>query len=252
MKRRIDFAIVGAQKSGTTALHAFLSVHPNISMPESKEMHFFNRASWIDFRLPLWKHRKQGLYHGRFPNFPDPPFTYGEATPHYMTWNVALDRLFAYNPQLRVIVLLRPPVDRAYSHWNMERQRGLVQGSFDEAVLRELRESKAVGERLDKVNSFLRRGFYVPQIQALRHRFGDKHVLVLKHADLLLQHNQTLSRVFAFLELPPASVPPKSVHGRSYESNMSPTTRANLLQMYRADIEGVERLLGWDCADWKV
>jgi len=47
-------------------------------------------------------------------------------------------------------------------------------------------------------------------------------------------------------------VPPKSVHGRSYDSNMSPSTRDDLLQMYREDMEEVERLLGWDCADWKV
>ena len=252
MKQRIDFVVVGAQKSGTTALHAFLNAHPHISMPDAKEMHFFNRTAWADFHLPLWRRRKLALYHRRFPHFPDPSFTYGEATPHYMTWNVALDRIRTYNPNARIIALLRHPVDRAYSHWNMERQRGLVQGSFDEAVQRELRESKAVGERLDKVNSFLRRGFYAPQIQALWHRFGRDHVLVLKHADLLLQHDETLSRVFAFLGVPPASVPPKSVHGRSYESNMSPSTRQDLLQMYREDTEEVERLLGWDCADWKV
>ena len=252
MKRRIDFVIVGAQKSGTTALHAFLNAHPDISMPDSKEMHFFNRTAWADFHLPLWKRRKLALYHRRFPHFPDPSFTYGEATPHYMTWNVALDRIRTYNPNVRIIALLRHPVDRAYSHWNMERQRDLVQDSFDQAVHQELREATAVGERLDKVNSFLRRGFYAPQIQALWNRFGQGQVLVLKHADLLLKHDETLARAFDFLGVPPVSVPSKSVHGRSYSSNMSPSIRTDLLQMYLGDVLEVEHLLGWDCADWKV
>lgn len=252
MKRRIDFVVVGAQKSGTTAMHTFLNAHPLISMPDAKEMHFFNRTAWADFHLPIWKRRKLALYHKHFPHFPDPSFTYGEATPHYMTWNAALDRIQTYNPNARIIALLRHPVDRAYSHWNMERQRGFVHGSFDEAVRHELRETQEVGERLDKVHSFLHRGFYAPQIQALWSRFGRDQVLVFKHADLLLKHEETLMRVFAFLGVPHASVPLQSVHIGSYESGMSPSTRTDLLQMYRDDVLKLERLLGWDCADWMV
>ena len=252
MKRHIDFVIVGAQKSGTTALHAFLSAHPSISMPASKETHFFNRTRWADFHLPLWKNRKLALYHRRFPRFPDPSFTYGEATPHYMTWNVALDRIHAYNPDVRILALLRHPVERAFSHWNMERQRGLVAGSFDEAVQRELQAKTPVGDRLDKVHSFLRRGFYTPQIQALWDRFGRDQVLVLKHGNLLRHHEATLSQVFSFLGVPAHAVPPQTVHSRTYDSTMTPSTRAALLQTYHDDIAEVERLLDWDCDDWRM
>ena len=96
-KTRIDFVIAGAQKSGTTALHAFLSDHPQISMPERKEMHFFNRSAWAEFSLPVWRDRQRALYHRNFPNFPDNRWIYGEATPHYMTWCVALARIQSYN-----------------------------------------------------------------------------------------------------------------------------------------------------------
>jgi len=251
MKRRIDFIVVGAQKSGTSALHEFLSAHPDISMPASKEMHFFNRVSEADFSLPLWRDRKRALYHKRFPHFPNPSFVYGEATPHYMTWNVALDRIRVYNPEVRILALLRHPVDRAFSHWNMELQRGHVVGSFDDAVQHELLEVEHVGKHLDKVHSFLRRGFYVPQIQALWDRFGSDRVLLLKHRDLLENHSATLSRVHDFLGVAPHDVPPREVHSRTYENSMSAETRARLLTLYAEDVEGVEKHLGWNCADWK-
>lgn len=251
MKNRIDFVIVGAQKSGTTALHSFLSAHPDISMPESKEMHFFNRTSWLDFGLPLWRERKRALYHQRFPQFPNPALVYGEATPHYMTWNVALDRIRDYNPNIRILALLRHPVERAFSHWNMERQRGHVPDAFDVAVEQELTSSESVGQRLDKVHSFLRRGFYVPQIQALWERFGTERVLLIKHADLLKHHDETLDRVHDFLGVSPHSVAPRAVHSRAYDSDMSGETRSQLLDLYANDVAEVERLLGWNCMDWK-
>jgi hypothetical protein len=251
MKDRIDFIVVGAQKSGTSALHAFLSAHPDISMPASKEMHFFNRTSNADFRLPIWSDRKRKLYHRKFPHFPDPSFVYGEATPHYMTWNVALDRIHDYNPEVRILALLRHPVDRAFSHWNMERQRGLVGASFDDAVLRELDSTKRVGERLDKVHSFLRRGFYVPQIHALWQRFGAERVLFVKHRDLLENHGDTLAQIHGFLGVAPHEEPARNVHSRTYENRMSAETRARLLNLYADDVKEVERTLGWDCDDWK-
>lgn len=252
MKRRIDFVIVGAQKSGTTALHSFLTAHPQISMPASKEMHFFNRTSWVDFHMPLWRDRKRHLYHRRFPDFPNPSKVYGEATPHYMTWNVALDRIQQYNPEIRVMAVLRHPVDRAYSHWNMERQRGETSLSFQESVDVEVRQESSEEMRPDQVYSFLRRGFYVPQIQALWSRFGHDRVLLLKHADLLLKHHETLDKVFAFLGVPSVNVVPQEVHSRPYETPMPYETRESLLNMYQEDVVEVECLLGWDCSDWKV
>lgn len=253
MKRRIDFVIVGAQKAGTTALHEFLQAHPTISMPPTKEMHFFNRRSWMDFHLPVWRSRKRRLYHRRFPHFPSPEYIYGEATPHYMTWNVALDRIQHYNPSIRVIAVLRHPVERAFSHWNMERQRQLIeQTTFEDAVAQELNSATPIGGRLDEVRSFIQRGFYAPQIQALWDRFGKERVLVIKHDALLQKHDRTLSAVHKFLGIPTIAIAPRRVHDRPYSTEMSPATREQLLATYAEDVSMVERMTGWDCTDWKV
>ena len=250
-KTRIDFVIAGAQKSGTTALHAFLSDHPQISMPERKEMHFFNRSAWADFSLPVWRDRQRALYHRNFPNFPDNRWIYGEATPHYMTWCVALDRIQSYNPNTRIIVILRHPVERAYSHWNMEVQRGLVASQFEDAIEYELTKAASNDGPLDKVHSFIQRGFYTAQVESIWQRFGKAQTLVLKHRSLLQNHTETMAQVHAFLGVDNRDVPAQTVHGRAYSDTMNDTTRERLLNLYAKDVQQIEGLLGWDCSDWK-
>lgn len=251
-KHRIDFIIVGAQKAGTSALHAFLSQHPQISMPEKKEMHFFNRTSSLDFTLPVWRDRKRRLFHHAFPDFPKPTKVYGEATPHYMTWDVALDRIHAYNPNIRVVAVLRNPVARAFSHWNMEWQRGLVQTDFETAIKQELDTLHQPHEALDKVYSFVQRGLYARQVEQLWKKFGRDNVHIIKHAQLLHHHDETLRELQSFLGVSPKSTKSHKVHERSYHAELSEETRQALLGVYHKDIDQIESMLGWECSDWKV
>ena len=123
---------------------------------------------------------------------------------------------------------------------------------FRSSVDVEVRQERSEDIRPDQVYSFLRRGFYVPQIQALWSRFGHDRVLLLKHADLLLKHHETLDKVFSFLGVPSVNVVPQEVHSRPYQTSMPNETRERLLNMYQEDVVEVERLLGWDCSDWKV
>src|SRR4051795_9448938 len=114
----INFVIGGTQKGGTSALDAFLRQHPQICMPESrKELHFFDREE--NFARPP-KYRK---YHANFRPGPGHRVT-GEATPIYMYWDAAPARIWSYNPAMKWILVLRNPVERAFSAWNMETKRG--------------------------------------------------------------------------------------------------------------------------------
>jgi hypothetical protein len=114
---RPSFLVIGGVKCGTTALHRYLCDHPKIVPAWDKEIHFFDQnVSYIE-RGPNW-------YHAKFP----PPFRLGvgrqtfEATPSYLyQFPRCAERIYNYDPRLKLIVLLRAPVERAYSHWKMLR-----------------------------------------------------------------------------------------------------------------------------------
>src|SRR5262245_47614243 len=107
---RLDFIVPGVQKSGTTALHYFLNKHPQIALPDRQEMHFFDDeqifSQQVDYEL---LHRHFRLIGGST--------LAGEVTPSYLYWKPAMDRIWKYNPQIKLIILLRNPVDRAFAHW---------------------------------------------------------------------------------------------------------------------------------------
>ena len=112
----IDFVIIGAQKSGTTALAHFLDQHSGIAISQPKETHVFDTQ---DFDSGTINTRYAPFFeeaiHGQLK---------GEATPIYLFLPDVLKALSAYNQNLKIIVLLRDPVDRAISHYEMARARG--------------------------------------------------------------------------------------------------------------------------------
>ncbi len=112
--QKLDFILAGAQKSGTTALHYLLEKHRRISLGDRQEMHFFDDEEM--FARPV----DYALLHRHFPPVTASTIA-GECTPSYLYWKPAAERISKYNPDIKVLVLLRNPVDRAFAHWNMQR-----------------------------------------------------------------------------------------------------------------------------------
>ena len=131
LRMKIDFIICGTQKGGTSALDAYLRRHPEICMAISKEVHFFDNEKAFCDGLPDYS-----LYHSFFSPQPSHKLV-GEATPVYMYWRDATRRIWQYNPNIKLIVVLRNPIDRAYSNWNMERLRNRDTVAFWEAIQNE-------------------------------------------------------------------------------------------------------------------
>jgi hypothetical protein len=119
-------------KGGTTALSAFLDRHPEIRMAAGKEAHFFD----TDGHFAAGRRPDYAAYHAAFAPGPATRLL-GDATPAYLYWEPAPGRIAAYNPRMKWVLLLRQPVERAYSHWNMLRQTGEEVLPFVEAVARE-------------------------------------------------------------------------------------------------------------------
>ena len=122
---KIDFLCIGAQKAGTTTLHDILSQHPNLCLPVKKETHFFSNEELFS------KGKKH--YSKYFIKYEDYDF-FGEVDPEYSYCKDSAKRIYDMFGELKIIFIMRDPVERAYSNYLMTKRRGLEPHSFEDAI----------------------------------------------------------------------------------------------------------------------
>src|SRR6267143_3221455 len=170
---RLNFILAGAQKSGTTALHYFLEKHPNVTMGERQEMHFFdNDAMFVSQADYAQLHKHYPLL--------TPSTIAGDCTPSYMYHELAAERIWKYNPKIKLVILLRNPVDRAFAHWNMQRFRGREPLDFFDAVREEQTRIAGAPALEARRFAYVDRGFYAQQLQRLFKFFAREQVKAVK------------------------------------------------------------------------
>ena len=243
----LDFVVAGTQRGGTTALDLYLREHPGIDMPRTrKELHFFDHDE--HFTGP---HVNYDGYHAHF-GARAPGQTRGEVTPSYMDWPPAAERLARYNPALKLIVLLRNPIARAYSHWNKERERGREALPFLDALRAEVARMRELPPRQARRFAYAGRGFYGAQLDRLARHFPADQMLLLRSEALSAAPADTLGRVAEFLAVAPfPAVAPKIANAKAYEAPMPREAWFYLATVFRDEIAALERRLGWDCAAWR-
>jgi len=242
---RISFLIVGAQKSGTSALDKYLREHSEIEMAHLKEVHFFDNEE--NFQDTV----NYDSYHKNFSN--NSSKIKGECTPIYMYWHPSIRRIFEYNPKLKIIAILRNPIERAFSHWNMERDRNAETATFSTAIRQ---ESIRCQEKLPfqhRVFSYTDRGFYSKQIKRIWQFFPKEQTLFIKHGDLRNRPHEVLKGIGRFLGISAFNkVKEMDVHSRPYTRKMTNEDYIYLSALYFDEIKKVEAMLNWDCTDWKT
>lgn len=194
---RLGFLVAGVQKAGTSALHDYLREVPDLQLPACKEAHYFDDEATVDWRAP-----DPTPLHALFE---DDGRLRGEATPITLYWPNALERARAYNPALKLVLLFRDPVERAFSHWRMEWARGKETLPFARAI-RDGRERMADAvpyPGFHRVFSYVERGFYGRQLDHARALFPPRRILCLPHALLDREPDEAVRRVCAFLDVPP-------------------------------------------------
>lgn len=234
----VNFIIAGAQKAGTTALFDHLADLPGISLSTVKEVHFFDDDT-VD-----WSRSDYGAYHAHFS--PTPGTVVGEATPIYLYWPRSLERIAAYNPAMRLIVMLRDPVERAWSHWRMETARSAERRPFAWCI-RQGRQRLFASEPWghNREFSYVERGFYGDQLDRLFQIFPREQVLFLKADDLRTDPNTVLAQVCAYLGAPPPPrTEPRSVHVGQEMGGLDPADEAHLRAIYARDLLRLKALTG--------
>lgn len=237
----VTFLIAGVQKGGTTALFDYLGDYPDIALSDVKEVHFF------DDETQDWAAPDYAAYHAHFP--PPDGRPCGEATPILSYWPRALERVAAYNPAMKLILMLRDPVQRAWSHWRMEYARGVETHPFAWCI-REGRQRLFAGEPWghDREVSYVERGFYAEQVARILTLFPREQLLVLTAEQLRAEPGTALAAVRAFLGLPHAPTPgARESHVGAempYPSELTGADVAYLREVYAADADRLAALTG--------
>jgi Sulfotransferase domain len=210
-----DFLIIGAQKCGTTSLYVYLTQHPQILPATQKELHFFdlNYAQGIDWYL------------AQFSAKTDEKITLtGESSPYYIFHPCVPQRVHQLFPDTKLIVLLRNPVERTWSHYHHEVRWGFETLDFEAAIDS---EAERLNGELEKLRAdpnyysfnhqhytYLSRGIYVDQLQAWMELFPRNQFLILNSEDFYANPAATLTQTLEFLGLSPwdlGSYPPYNI-----------------------------------------
>lgn len=205
--KTLDFMIVGVQKGGTTALSYFLDQHPQLAIAEDKEVHLFDGADYS----PHWNREQINERYAAHFNQASTDCLWGEGTPIYCYWPEIAGELKRYNPALKLIVILRDPVERAISQYAMEKSRSHENLPLWLALLLEpyrlwRDQSRAQGSA-GRCHSYGSRGNYSTQLENLRQYFPDQQILVLENSELINLHQQSLQRVCKFLGVSAEQLP---------------------------------------------
>jgi Sulfotransferase domain len=197
-----DAMIVGAMKSGTSSLHYYLTQHPQVIAPLRKEVHYFD----LNFR------RGESWYRANFGREGQAGVNI-DSSPYYLFHPRVPQRAHALVPDAKLVVLLRDPVRRAYSHYWHQRNKGRESLSFEDAIAAEpdrigrAHELLARGEieRSDahQYYSYLARGRYAEQLARWLQFYPRGQLLVLRFEDLARDPLPLTNEALAYLGLPP-------------------------------------------------
>jgi len=247
------FLIVGAQRAGTTSLFRYLMKHPYVAPAARKEVHFFD----------LNHDRGEQWYRAHFaPESSLEAFAamygvrpaVGEASPYYLFHPLAGERAATMIPELRVIVLLRDPVSRAYSHYQHMRSCGFEHLPFEAALAAEPGRLRGEEARLrtdplyrsfaHQHHSYVTRGRYLPQLERWFAHVPPDRVLVVVAEDLYADTDAEFLRVTRFLGLPDVSLSTYEQANSHRYPPMSPETKARLQAVFEDENEQLAERLG--------
>ena len=241
-----DFLIIGTKRGGTTSLWRYLIQHPLVPrlFPawNTKTSHYFEAnfgrgESWYRSHFPTQR-RRTALESRR-----GGPSKVGESAPLYMFHPLAAERVAALMPKARIIVLLRDPVERAYSHWKERRGEGVEPLDFGSALEAEPARTAGERERLSADPayaseaydwySYRARGAYLDHLEPWLSRFDRSQLLFLASETFYRDPAASYARVLDFIGLPTYELPAYDVFNDRPSKGMDDAVRAELTAFYR-------------------
>lgn len=192
---KVDFFIVGAPKAGTTSLYHYLNEHPEVEMSSQKEPDYFSDYALLEQGMYYGKNRIDNInkYHGLFT--PNAVKLRGEASVSYLFYNDVPQKIKDYNQKSKIIIILRNPIDRAFSHYLMDYRLGLVSESFEDIINK---KSKHKNAHLF-YQQYIQVSEYAPQIKRYLNVFKRQNILFIDYEDFKNDVAEVVNNVYLFL-----------------------------------------------------
>ncbi|MEJ2526794.1 MAG: sulfotransferase [Sulfurovaceae bacterium] len=262
-----NFMIVGAPKAGTTSLYHYLSRHPEIFMSNPKELNFFSNQEikeqelYYDNFVINSLERYKDIFAGSIGKK-----AIGEASVSYLFYPKTPQKIKEVIPDAKIIILLREPISRAYSHYLMDYRLGYVNFSFDDVVFKR-KEDKNIDLFYQQYISL---GLYYEQVKRYVDTFGKDRVKIyfqddFKNDPVCILFFMPKNKIVDFLYKSSlrsliASLLPRSIKEKIIEiafeqkqkPKMNKQTKEYLYDIYRDDIANLEKLIGVDLNSWKL
>tara|TARA_B100000029_G_scaffold103718_1_gene94261 strand:+ start:9317 stop:10213 length:897 start_codon:yes stop_codon:yes gene_type:complete len=258
-----EVIIIGVGRGGTTSLFHYLSQHPCIRGSAYDELGFFdeNYHLGINWYRSLFPTKSSGneimKKFGRF-------LTY-EVTPQYLRKPWVAKRILETYPNMKLIVMLRNPIDKSLSHYHLAKRNnhkllkkdGKIM-SFDEVVDKDIKFlSNLDMNNLDEnyfrnviTKTFLGRGFYAQFFNEWFKVFSRKQFLILSTEELADQTQNVLKQIFRFLNIPEMDIPDIQKHNTGKYDSMNENTRHKLAEFFHEHNQNLYKLLDRDFG-WK-
>lgn len=245
-----DFIIIGTQRSGSTSLYNYLSEHPSVSPTLHKEIHFFD--AYYDRNITWYKAHFDSVEYLK-----THALITGEASPYYIFDSRAPQRIAELLPKVKLIALLRNPLNRAYSHHFTRYRNGKEKLLFEQAIEKEIaaftrHNGKGYHDFLQSYDSipYLSRCLYADQLQPWMQQFPKEQLLILKSEDLYSQTRKIYKEVLDFLGLPEWDLKAYPAHEQMQYAPMSAQARRVLIDFFEPHNERLYKLIGrnmkWD------
>lgn len=243
MRKMPDFIIIGTQKGGTSSLFYYLNQHPAIQMSTPKEVHYYD----INYKKGIeW-------YKSHFP-FKWSTKLAGEASPYYIFHPHAPKRLKKDLPNAKIIMLLRDPAERAFSHYKMNKKNGTEALSFEEAIdkenerlendLKKLGENEFYNAQNHRIFSYASRGQYDEQLQNWLQYFALNQMLIIKSEDFFENPEKVVKQVLEFLLLKEAGNIDYINKNKGAQGKFDEAARVKLQNKFAPHTEQLNKLAG--------
>ena len=197
MKQKVDFFIVGAPKAGTTSLYFYLNEHPQIEMSSVKEPDYFSNKEMQTQNLYYKKQRIDTLkkYNALYSEKKN--LVRGEASVSYLYYNGVPKKIFEYNTKSKIIIMLRNPVERAFSHYLMDKRLGYISENFETII-----NQKYSDKKLNLFyQQYIELGKYTEQIKRYFDVFRSENILFIDYDDFVSRTSQEIDKVYSFLNI---------------------------------------------------
>ena len=282
---KVGFFIVGAPKAGTTSLFHYLNTHPEIKMSSEKEPNYFSDKELFDQGLYYGTSRIDTLqkYNSLFSGRKKEKLM-GESSVSYLYYPEVPNRIKVYNTDSKIIVMLRNPVDRAFSHYLMDYRLGLTSESFES----EFHKKKGLN-----FHQYFLLGNYYSQIKRYLEVFGKENIHIVWYSDFKRNSEKEVKEAFNFIGIDSSfKIEFETIHNsftmpknnfirmiysvvwlrklltflfpsslvklikyllfsKGNKPKLSDLTRGTVLEYYKLDIEKLEKLLSVNLSRWK-